>query len=102
MKCSFSKKAKLLSIWHRAVSAAQEQKFFSSFFQKITLVPSWHYRCAAPTGPAAGRLEIAGAVPFCGLAACALFASWRDWTRPKPWVVRVWSVVRVAGSLSIL
>lgn len=47
-------------------------------------------------------LEIASAIGFAGLAACALWMAARAWTRPVTWSARAWSTLRAAGALSIL
>jgi CubicO group peptidase (beta-lactamase class C family) len=47
-------------------------------------------------------LEIASAVGFSALAACALWIACRSWLRPQSWLNRAWSALCVAGALSIL
>jgi CubicO group peptidase (beta-lactamase class C family) len=47
-------------------------------------------------------LEIASAVGFSALAACALWIACRSWLRPRTLLNRAWSALCVAGALSIL
>ncbi len=46
--------------------------------------------------------EIASAIAFLGLAACALWIAYRSWAHPTIWFARVWSTLRAGGALSIL
>jgi hypothetical protein len=47
-------------------------------------------------------LEIASAITFPVLAACALWTAGRSWTRSSAWSARIWSTLRAAGALSVL
>ena len=47
-------------------------------------------------------LQIASAICFPVLAACALAIMVRGWTRPRHWFARSWSALRAAGAVSVL
>ena len=47
-------------------------------------------------------LEIAGAIGFTSLAACAIWIACRSWMHKGTWIARIWSVLRAAGAVAIL
>jgi CubicO group peptidase (beta-lactamase class C family) len=46
--------------------------------------------------------EIASAIGFTSLAACAVWIAFRSWMHPTTWSAQAWSTLRAAGALSIL